>query len=275
VEVTFMKNSVKRLVLSAVSMGKDRKFIRDSLFGNVSDVEVNRALRYFDRITREVDRVEGGTIRRVIRAGWAFLRIPCFFLVFIFLTLIVFFEKFFFSSNAVLSFREMLNQSSLSDYLRRTNIKSIKLFGRFRWLVLAVSLLLVFVLPLSLFATFSYSKECDNANCFREMVFECHRANFVSESFVRLDNQIIGMTSNGCKIRVTALANDINLTEGAEMTCYSPLGERSLPQTQMDLCTGKLREEIQGLIVSELYLVIGQNVDSLNKLIKSEEASKL
>jgi hypothetical protein len=125
--------------------------------------------------------------------------------------------------------------------------------------------LLIFLLLLFIFyVNFVYSKDCDNLTCFGEMIFYCNRANFVSSGALPLKSEIFGSSLEGCKVRVRALENNIGVLEGSEMICHLPMGVRLLPQSQIEFCEGRLREDIQDLIISELYKTIGQNVGELS-----------
>ncbi len=261
-----MKYPIREFVISAVESRKDRSFVRESLLGKVSDIEVRNALNLFDSLQENSSKKPSF----VNFLGFAFHPIKLFFLLILFwiTKFIVGLRKILgdldkdYDVKSISLFSE--NKSLSKDFLQKFNSKNR--LGKFVFVsfIFILGILLIWFI----FASFIYSKPCDSSACFKTMISVCHRADFISSDLVRLDNQIVGLTSGGCEVEVRAVDNNLGISMGEKMTCYIPLGLSVLPQSKLDLCSGKLRESIQEIIISELYKTIGQNVEELNSFFK-------
>lgn len=262
-----MKSSVKNFVVSAFKAGKSRSYVRESLFKKISDVEVGKALRFFDRISIK-EKSPGKSLIEIPKLVFYSLKLGMLFIFFLFLRASLLFKKLLFGSSEEITFEEVKHSFSLASLFRKLkswfNRKSSSEKKRFVFIGITILLILIIVFS----SSFIFYKRCENSRCFKEMVSDCHRAQFVSRDLVPLNNKVLGYSFRGCKIEVTSLKNDFGIEEGKRMTCYFPYGLAALPQTRIEFCSGSLREEIQEIIISELHRTIGQNVGELNYLFK-------
>ena len=53
--------------------------------------------------------------------------------------------------------------------------------------------------------------------------------------------------------------------EGKSMSCYLALGAVVVPEANPNLCNGRLKEEMQGLIIEKLHEYIISNIGTINK----------
>jgi hypothetical protein len=79
-----------------------------------------------------------------------------------------------------------------------------------------------------------------------------------------------------CEVRV--LAKEIkrglkktDVLEGKEMTCYLPLGIVTAPEGNPNICVGRLKEEMQWLIIQKLHEYIVQNLGEISGEVTSIE----
>jgi hypothetical protein len=263
-----MSKSIKNFVVSAFKAGKDRDYIRKILFGKVSDIEVVRALKLFDSLSLKKDKNSGNFLTNSSKVFFYAIRILWSWIVYIFLKISFNIKKFIFGHSEEIHFNEIKDSFSIKGYFSKTkkrlNSQSPHLIKRL-FFVIFIVIIFGFII---IFSTFYFSKVCENQTCFKEMVSKCQRAEFISKDLVGLENKILGPSLGGCKIIVTSLENDIGLKSGEKMTCYMPLGIKVMPQTKLEFCSGKLREDIQEILISELYKTIGQNLPELNSFFK-------
>ncbi len=80
--------------------------------------------------------------------------------------------------------------------------------------------------------------------------------------------QIQGRQLNECAIEVTLLQakeGDLQLRdfEGHSMTCFYPVGVIAFPEKDMARCHGRLKEDLQGLIIEKLHQYILDNLGEI------------
>jgi len=262
-----MMKSVKRYVVSAFHAGKSREHVRDELFRRVSDVETNKALRYFDKLCLHGNK-KTFCLKNIPKVIFYFFKVSFLFFVFFSLKISLGIKRLFFGREEEITFEEIKKSFSFAKISRKIRYWFEQKSKWQKRMVFFVGIILVLMVSLVIYASFFHYKDCENASCFREMVSKCHRTRFVSREFISLDNQIRGLTLKGCKIEVKALDNDLGISSGKKMTCFFPYGLKLLPQTKIEFCSGELREEIQTLIISELYKTVGQNIEELNTFFK-------
>ena len=123
--------------------------------------------------------------------------------------------------------------------------------------VLVVLTIVVFVTALY----FTYTpEECGSFECFQEKMSRCDWANYINEepeASWRYD--VLGPTEEGdCEVKVTLLAakmGDLSIGDfqGNYMSCFYPLGTSAYPDKDLSLCHGRLKEDLQGRIITKLH----------------------
>lgn len=264
-----MKRSTKNFVDSAFLVGKDRHYIRKALYGRVLDVEVNSALRYFDKLL----------LKKSSKNRFNLLAIPKFiaYIIKFFFSLIVYLylkvslaiKKFFLGKGEEVDFEEVRESIGIAKFFRGIKEWFDKKDSSSKKRIIITTILILLLIALLIYSSFIFSKHCYNQTCFKTMVSECRRADFKSSDLVRLENRIIGPSLKGCKIKVVSLENELGIPPGKEMICYLPYGLRIMPSAKIEYCSGELREEIQTVLISELYKTVGQNTEKLNPFFKA------
>ena len=61
------------------------------------------------------------------------------------------------------------------------------------------------------------------------------------------------------------------ILKGKDMVCYLPLGVVATPENNPNICTGKLKEEMQSLIIQKLHEYIVQNLGEISNEIAQIE----
>ncbi len=263
-----MKTNVKKFVTSAFKAGKSRSYVRESLFKKVSDVKAGKALRLFDRLSMKEKHKRRFSLTEIPKLIFYSLRLTFFFSIFIFLWVSLGLKRIFLGGSEDVTLEDVKHSFSFAILLKRFKAWFSKKSRGEKIGIILFCILALLVLSLVIFSSFIFHKSCENSSCFREMMSNCHRAQFISSDLVPLDNKIMGYSIGGCKVEVTSLKNDFGIGEGKKMVCYFPKGSTVLPQTNIEFCSGDLREDIQEVIISELYKTIGQNINELNDFFK-------
>ncbi len=246
-----MKKKIRDFIKDSFSEGRDRNFVQKKLLGYVSDLEMIRALKYFDKLSKNN---RGNSLVLFFKSGVSLIKILFYSIYLCFVELKVSLRKFLRGGEEIdlAKPKNLFLLKKLKEWFSKKSKKErmIFIFG-----LIFFMLVLIFLV----FTTFIYSENCENARCFEKMVADCHRASFVSEDLINFESKIIGLTSRGCRVEVSALSSGFGINRGSEMVCYISPGLEVLPQSRLVDCSGKLREEIQGTIISELYKNLGQD----------------
>lgn len=139
-------------------------------------------------------------------------------------------------------------------------------------MVRGVVLILIGILLIgAIYANFIYYKECENTQCFNDYLSECSRAEFISDKEMVFDYKIKGRWGDDCVVKVELLeAKDLNQrdsskVEGEKMVCKIPVGVITVPESDLNLCSGELKEGFQDLFISKLHRYIVQNLGEINE----------
>ena len=141
---------------------------------------------------------------------------------------------------------------------------------------LIISIIFV-VLAIAVFITFFYQPRCDNLVCWETKLVECSRATYINNPLdVTWEYKINGEKEGKCEVEVTALQikrglRKTEVLEGKSMTCLLPLGTTAAPEANPNLCTGRLKEEIQNLIIIKLHEYVVQNVGQIDEALREIE----
>ena len=139
-------------------------------------------------------------------------------------------------------------------------------FLSWKWfIVLIVLAILVFGVW---FVFFSYD-ECDSWECFNDNLESCGKARFIRGTDMIFDYTILGSSGDECRVEAKLLQGDLNnqdslKLEGHEMVCSLPIGVVMLPESDISLCHGLLKEGLQDLVIQKLHVYLVQNLGQLN-----------
>ena len=141
------------------------------------------------------------------------------------------------------------------------------------WIALGIFVLIILIV--AIYFTFFFSYKCADLSCFQAHQEKCSKTRFVYDTpEMTWKYFILGKEGRNCEIKVTALqvklgAVDKAKLEGKTMNCFLPLGDLSLPETDISRCHGLLKEELQDMIIQKLhqYIVgsVGQIAEELEK----------
>jgi hypothetical protein len=116
---------------------------------------------------------------------------------------------------------------------------------------------------------FLFVKNCEDNICFYDSLRNCERAKFISYSNITFEYIILRASGKNCAVNVKLLdaalpERDLGKIRSQEMKCYLPYGMIISPETDLSLCSGKLKESFQNLIINKLHTYIVQNLGEIN-----------
>jgi len=136
-------------------------------------------------------------------------------------------------------------------------------------------ILFVIILILANYFTFIYTPRCSDISCFEAKLTKCRRASYIKDAEeMAWYYKIKGDSGNKCIVLVKALQakkgiKEVERLEGKQMTCELPLGIVTPPEADPNLCTGRLKEEMQAMIIEKLHQYILQQIGEISaELIK-------
>lgn len=113
-------------------------------------------------------------------------------------------------------------------------------------------------------------KGCRNLECYQDTFSKCARSVYIYDNAdeATWKYEILGDTIDGCKIRVSlmqAKKGDLSMEslKGLSMDCTLQNNQFSFPEGELKKCTGKLREELQSILIDKLYRYIIPNIGTI------------
>tara|TARA_Y100000310_G_scaffold294847_1_gene325649 strand:- start:3585 stop:4022 length:438 start_codon:yes stop_codon:yes gene_type:complete len=123
------------------------------------------------------------------------------------------------------------------------------------------------VLIAAVYFTFFFHYKCDDLACFKSHQIKCSKTKFVNDlESTTWFYTIQGDKGNKCVIDVEILqvkegSLDRQNLEGLSMECSLQKGGIDSPETDLTLCHGLLKEEIQELIIKNTHAQIVSNLE--------------
>ncbi len=118
-------------------------------------------------------------------------------------------------------------------------------------------------------------EECQNFECFKNSMEKCRRAEYVNEEpEASWAYEIKGAENGLCEVNVKLLLAKkgelgVDRLAGYEMECFYPSGAGTYPEKDLEKCHGKLREELQQIIIEKLHAYIIENLGKIDREINS------
>ena len=143
-----------------------------------------------------------------------------------------------------------------------------------------IIVVIVIIAVVAVYVTFFYHPTCADIECWDSKLRECSRATYVNNpADVTWEYTILGKAvdeneEERCEVRVLAMdikrgLKKTEILEGKEMVCYLPLGIVTAPEGNPNICQGRLKEEMQGLIIQKLHEYIVQNLGEIGEDVTS------
>ncbi|MBU0906813.1 MAG: hypothetical protein KKD18_05950 [Nanoarchaeota archaeon] len=144
-------------------------------------------------------------------------------------------------------------------------------------LVVFAVIALIFI-ALAVYTTFFQAPRCQSFECFGEYMRQCKPVQYMNDGEeATWRYKVLGMKGGACVVEVTLLqpkAGELGIEKlsGYSMECGYPKGIVTYPERDLGSCSGKLKEEMQEIIIKKLHTYIIDNIgeidDSLNLLVE-------
>jgi hypothetical protein len=147
--------------------------------------------------------------------------------------------------------------------------------------IIIISIVIVILLALLIF-TFIYTKKCSNYSCFDSAIATCQKASYLDESVeATWQYHILGEKDGKCMINIELLMvkegkTDAESLVGKEMICELTKDEINSaliksqeikPQSDINKCHGRLKEDMQEIIIKNLWGIIIKNLGNIKEEI--------
>lgn len=116
--------------------------------------------------------------------------------------------------------------------------------------------------------------ECADYTCFSEEMAKCSKANYINDGIeATWKYEVRGMVDETCEVEVTLLnmkEGELSTAtlEGKSMSCFYPRGESAYPERDLSLCHGRLKEDIQEMIIKRLHGYVLSNLDEIKESLR-------
>jgi hypothetical protein len=150
-------------------------------------------------------------------------------------------------------------------------MKFIELLKKHRIIAVKVILICVILVAIgAVYMTFFFTQRCANFDCFKTNMEKCRNG----YTYINDDKQatwryeIMGKNSGLCEVEVTMLQAKegelgIGKLAGLTMMCSYPIGVGAYPESSLDKCHGRLKEELQTVVIQKLHTYIIENLGKL------------
>jgi len=155
-------------------------------------------------------------------------------------------------------------ESGVNSFLIRQGY-SKKLIG------LAFIIVLIVLICYSVYFFFYYSKPCGTSECFIKSMESCKRVSWIKEDEqASWSYTISGKQDKNCEVIVKLLRIKQGLIEnekleGKEMICIVEQTSTTLPGEDISRCSGKLKEELQDIIIQRMHNYLLENIGDLKE----------
>lgn len=139
-----------------------------------------------------------------------------------------------------------------------------------RWKIVLI-IATVIVALLALYFTFFFTKKCGSETCFNSAMVRCSRASFVDDKADAIWHyRILGKGDGSCRIETTLILlkqGTMNMggMERKSMICDIPLTVVIAPQSNLENCHGRLKEEMQKIMINKLFAYISSNLGEITE----------
>lgn len=122
-----------------------------------------------------------------------------------------------------------------------------------------------------IFLKVTYTKVCDNDECFSTSLATCEKSEYTKVSTdATWYYKIVGLEGDKCNVYVKLAqlrkgSVEIVKLEGKDMNCYLPYSVVESPQKELELCHGLLKEEIQGILLQKMHSYLLENLGKINQ----------
>jgi hypothetical protein len=120
-----------------------------------------------------------------------------------------------------------------------------------------------------------YTEKCEGFECFKETMEKCAPVYYVNEETeASWGYEIKGLSGSLCEVEVKLLLAKqgelgIDSLVGEKMSCFYPKGLGVYPEEDLSVCHGRLKEDLQQIIINKLHAYIIENLGKIDKEINA------
>lgn len=132
------------------------------------------------------------------------------------------------------------------------------------------TIIIIIALFAAIYFLLFYTSACEDKVCFDNAIDNCKKVSLVkSDERAIWKYEILGYGEKGCSVGVRLIQLkqgqvDIQKLEGNEMICDYVKAE-SYPEEDISVCSGKLKEEIQDMIIKRLHDYLLKNLGEIQE----------
>jgi hypothetical protein len=128
--------------------------------------------------------------------------------------------------------------------------------------IIIFSIVLFLALLFIAYFVFFYTKSCATFECFQEGMRNCKKVSFVNEEpQASWEYTVKGISNSECSKKGELQLENLN---GFEMLCSYPKGMGTYPDKDLNRCHGRLKEELQTIIINKIHTYILEDIKNLN-----------
>ena len=130
--------------------------------------------------------------------------------------------------------------------------------------------IIIIVIAATVYFVWGFFTTCSSQECFDKALVKCSRTTFISDNENMLMQYKIKGTSEGnCLVNVKLLqvkkgSSELATLENQDMDCSLPFGIVVVPEGDTTICHGRLKEEIQSIIIKRMHAQIIQNIGKIS-----------
>lgn len=140
--------------------------------------------------------------------------------------------------------------------------------------IVIIAIVIVVLIALAVYFTYFNTKNCADYGCFKSAMASCSKMNYINEGQdASWGYTILGASGGDCIVRVKLLQAkqgtlNIDQLRGYYMDCAYSLGVTGYPESDLSKCHGRLKEELQQIVIQKLYQYIVDNLGQISDNLK-------
>lgn len=145
---------------------------------------------------------------------------------------------------------------------------------RYGLIALIVGIVLIVAVVVALYFTFNVVNVCGDVECYKTAMNECKKVTYTNDAAeATWKYTISGKSGVNCVVDVELLQAKegqlgLNKLNGLSMECIVRK-DSIYPEKDINRCNGRLKEELQEIIISKLHQYIIDNIGDLNNTVNS------
>jgi len=153
-------------------------------------------------------------------------------------------------------------------------LKEVLESDRGRWAIVSIAVVVILVAVI-VYLLLLGGRKCGDYSCFKDSMASCSKAEYINEMpEASWGYTVLGSSNGQCTIRVKLLQAKqgvIDMTQlgGYYMDCSYPIGISTYPESDLSKCHGRLREELQNVVIKKLYAYIIENIGQVGESLRN------